>query len=176
MTDGVNVERLAAWLAANVDGAAGPARVDQLSGGSSNLTYRVRDDVNDWVLRRPPLAHVLATANDMKREYTVQTALRGTGLPIARTVALCDDETVVGAPFYLMEWLDGIVFNTTTDVAHLTEDRALATFKLACIAEGAHARHVISGDTRRAADADTAVRSLATIALDAARPLGHAIR
>ena len=97
-----------------------------LSGGSSNLTFRVRSEKGDWVLRRPPMSHVLATANDMKREYTVQTALRDTGVPVARTVAFCGDEAVLGAPFYVMEYLDGIVFNTADDVRHLTEEQSLA--------------------------------------------------
>ena len=111
---------LAAWVGVDhVD-------VTQLSGGSSNLTFRVRSEQGDWVLRRPPTVHVLATANDMRREYTVQTALRDTGVPVARTVAFCDDEAVLGAPFYLMEYLDGIVFNTADDVRHLTEEQSLA--------------------------------------------------
>ena len=140
MTEGLDAERLRPWLASTVDGLVGLLRVDQLSGGASNLTFRVRDDVNDWVLRRPPLVHVLATANDMRREYTVQTALRGTGLPIASTVAFCDDESVVGGPFYLMEWLDGIVYNTSADVAHLTEAQALAaTYELMDVLAGLHA-------------------------------------
>jgi aminoglycoside phosphotransferase (APT) family kinase protein len=111
---------LAKWL--GVD----DVEVTQLSGGSSNLTFRVRSVKGDWVLRRPPLTHVLATANDMKREYTVQTALRDTDVPTAQTVAFCDDESVIGAPFYVMEYLDGVVFNTADDVRHLTEAQSLA--------------------------------------------------
>ena len=129
--DAVDSVALGAWLAANVDGASGDVQVDQLAGGSSNLTFRVRDDAHDWVLRSPPLLHVLATAHDVKREYVVQTALRGTDVPVPRTVAFCDDESVLGRPFYLMEWLDGIVFNTADDVTHLTEEHALeATYEL----------------------------------------------
>jgi aminoglycoside phosphotransferase (APT) family kinase protein len=124
--DAVDPGALGVWLAANVDGASGGVKVDQLSGGSSNLTFRVRDDANDWVLRSPPLLHVLATANDMKREYTIQTALRDTDVPVPRTVAFCADESVIGRPFYLMDRLDGIVFSTADDVIHLTEDQALA--------------------------------------------------
>ena len=118
--DGVDAKALAAWL--EVD----EVDVTQLAGGSSNLTFRVQSAKGDWVLRRPPLLHVLATANDMKREYTVQTGLRDTGVPVAGTVAFCDDESVIGAPFYLMEMLDGIVFNTADDVAHLSEEQSLA--------------------------------------------------
>ncbi len=124
--EAVDPGALGAWLAAHVDGASGGVRVDQLAGGSSNLTFRVRDDANDWVLRSPPLRHVLATAHNMKREYTVQTALRGTDVPVPRTVALCNDESVIGRPFYLMDRLDGIVFAVADDVTHLTADQALA--------------------------------------------------
>jgi len=111
---------LATWI--GVD----EVEVTQLSGGSSNLTFRVQSEKGDWVLRRPPMVHVLATANDMKREYTVQTALRDTDVPVARTIAFCDDELVIDAPFYVMEMLDGIVFNTADDVRHLDEAQSLA--------------------------------------------------
>jgi len=116
---------LAKWI--EVD----EVHVTQLAGGSSNLTFRVQSEKGDWVLRRPPMLHVLATANDMKREHTVQTALRDTDVPVARTVALCEDESVLGAPFYVMEMLDGIVFNTADDVQHLDEAQSLeASFEL----------------------------------------------
>jgi aminoglycoside phosphotransferase (APT) family kinase protein len=122
----VPVEALAAWVSANVASASGPLVVDHLSGGSSNLTFRVRDDANDWVLRRPPLGRLLATANDMGREWTVQSALVGTDVPVPRPVAHCDDPDVIGAPFYLMERLDGIVYDDADAVAHLDEGQALA--------------------------------------------------
>ena len=124
--DAVPTTRLAAWVAAHVDGASGPLCIEHLSGGSSNLTFRVRDDVNDWVLRRPPMGKLLATANDMGREYTVQAALVGTDVPVAAPVARCDDAEVIGAPFYLMQRLDGIVYDDADAVAHLTEREAAA--------------------------------------------------
>ncbi|MCU1373284.1 MAG: putative aminoglycoside phosphotransferase [Actinomycetia bacterium] len=120
------MEGLGPWVADNIPGASGELKIDQLSGGSSNLTYRVRDGERDWVLRRPPLTHVLATANDMKREYTVQRGLHGTDVPVPEVVAFCADEAVIGGPFYLMEMLDGIVFNDASDVAHLDEAQSLA--------------------------------------------------
>jgi aminoglycoside phosphotransferase (APT) family kinase protein len=115
------VEELESWLGAHVPGAAGRVRVEQLSGGASNLTFRVRDEANDWVLRRPPLGPVLATAHDVGREARVQAALAGTGVPVPRIVARCDDADVIGAPFYLMEWLDGVVYANADAVGHLTE-------------------------------------------------------
>lgn len=113
-------EALAAWLGRD------DVTVEQVSGGSSNLTFRVRSGDDDWILRRPPMSHVLATANDMKREWTVQSALRDSDVPVPRIVRTCEDEAVLGAPFYLMERLDGIVFNDASDVAHLSAAESLA--------------------------------------------------
>lgn len=126
VAEAVPVDRLAAWVAADVPGASGPLRIDHLSGGSSNLTFRVRDDANDWVLRRPPLGLVLATANDMGREFRVQSALAGSDVPVPRPVAFCDDADVLGGPFYLMERLDGVVYDDADAVAHLDEAQAAA--------------------------------------------------
>ena len=98
---GVDLEILRGWFALHVDGA-GAARelsAEVLSGGRSNLTYVVRDGEQEWVLRRPPLGHVLPTAHDMAREYRVMTALGETDVPVPHTYAFCDDETVIGAPF-----------------------------------------------------------------------------
>jgi aminoglycoside phosphotransferase (APT) family kinase protein len=140
VNDAVPADRLGAWVAANVPAASGPLRVEQLSGGSSNLTFRVRDDANDWVLRRPPMSMVLATANDMKREFTVQQGLHGTDVPVAGVVAYCDDDSVIGGSFYLMDMLDGIVFNDARDVAHLTEAQSLeATHQLVDVLAALHA-------------------------------------
>jgi aminoglycoside phosphotransferase (APT) family kinase protein len=77
------------------------------SGGKSNLTYRVSCDAGEAVLRRPPLGHVLPTAHDMVREFRVQSALRGTRVPVARTWYLADSSSVLGVPFYLMERVVG---------------------------------------------------------------------
>ena len=124
MGDAVDVGRLGGWVGRNVTGASGPLRVEQLSGGSSNLTFRVRDDVNDWVLRRPPLGGSLATAHDVLREHRAQGALRDTDVPVARMVAACDDTEVIGAPFYLMSHVDGVVYADADAVAHLDHDRS----------------------------------------------------
>jgi len=80
-----------------------------ISGGKSNLTYRVACDAGEVVLRRPPLGHVLPTAHDMAREFRVQSALHGTRVPVPRTLYLADAESVLGVPFYLMERVVGHV-------------------------------------------------------------------
>lgn len=80
-----------------------------IAGGRSNLTYRIWNDDGEWVLRRPPLGHVLPTAHDMAREYQVLSALRDTDVPVPHTEALCEDSDVNGAPFYVMEMVHGVV-------------------------------------------------------------------
>lgn len=126
MAEAVPVDALHTWISANVPESQGILRVSHLSGGSSNLTFRVQDDVNDWVLRRPPIGAFLATANDMGREYRVQTGLQHTDVPVPRTVALCDDVSAIGVPFYLMQFVDGIVYSDTDQVVHLNQQQALA--------------------------------------------------
>jgi aminoglycoside phosphotransferase (APT) family kinase protein len=105
---GFDPERLAPWFRDNV------GRVDSLSGeiighGRSNLTYRVRSGDQSWVLRRPPLSHVQATAHDMGREFRILSALAPTGFPAPRPIALCEDVSVNDAPFYVMEYVEGLV-------------------------------------------------------------------
>ncbi len=76
------------------------------------------------VLRRPPLGHVLPTAHDMSREYRVLAALAGTRVPVAPLVAACTDDEVIGAPFYVMEHVPGVVLRTRADTKELTEAQA----------------------------------------------------
>lgn len=118
--DPVPAAPLAAWAAERglVD-AGTELTVAQLSGGSSNLTYRVTGGGRDWVLRRPPVHGALPTAHDMGREYRMQDALAGSGVPVARMVALCDEPQVIGASFYLMERLDGVFHMDAAAVARL---------------------------------------------------------
>jgi aminoglycoside phosphotransferase (APT) family kinase protein len=120
----ISIEPFAAWLSTVLPGAAGAVRIDPLAGGSSNLTFRVRCGDHDLVLRRPPLGRVLETANDVLREHRVQSALAGTGVPVPRMVARSGDGDVIGAPFYLMEMLDGVVYADADAVGHLRDDDA----------------------------------------------------
>ena len=146
VTEAVPVEDLDAWLRQTVPAHEGPLTVTHLSGGSSNLTFRVRDDRHDWVLRRPPHGTVLATANDMGREFRVQSGLAGTDIPVARTVALCEDSAVIGAPFYLMEYVDGVVYSDADAVAHLSDaDAAAASDELIDVLARLHAVDFANG-------------------------------
>ncbi|HEY6377672.1 MAG TPA: phosphotransferase, partial [Candidatus Dormibacteraeota bacterium] len=100
---GIDCARVAAWLAPLVGGLAGRLSAELIEGGRSNLTYVIADTTRSWVLRRPPLAHVLPTAHDMAREHRVLAALEETDIPVPRTVGLCTDADVLGVPFYVME-------------------------------------------------------------------------
>jgi aminoglycoside phosphotransferase (APT) family kinase protein len=119
--------KLRAYLDAEHPGFAdGELSAEVIAGGKSNLTYVVRAaDGRSWVLRRPPLGHVLATAHDMAREYRVMTALGPTTVPVPRTHFLCADVDVIGAPFYVMQNVDGIVYRTSRETSGLTPERAV---------------------------------------------------
>ncbi len=112
---GVEVEPVTAWFEANVDGARGPLHFDLIAGGHSNLTYTVTDAAGTrYVLRRPPLGQVLATAHDMGREHKIISALGPTDVPVAPALGLCTDQAVNGAPFYVMDFVDGRVLRDAT--------------------------------------------------------------
>ncbi|HXA33330.1 MAG TPA: phosphotransferase family protein [Acidimicrobiales bacterium] len=98
-----------------------PLRFDVIAGGRSNVTYRMTDAHGGaWVLRRPPFGHLLATAHDMEREHRIVTALTSTEIPVAPVVGLCIDKAVNGAPFYVMQFVNGTVIRDPE------EGRALA--------------------------------------------------
>ena len=89
-------------------GAEPPLAFERIAGGHSNLTYRVTDaGGRRWALRRPPLGKRLGSAHDMGREHRVVSALAATPVPVAPVVGLCEDESVNGAPFYVMEFVEG---------------------------------------------------------------------
>ena len=106
--EGIDRDPVSDWLAANVAGSVPPYGFELIAGGRSNLTYRVTDAAGHaYALRRPPVSHVLATAHDMAREHTVISALQPTDVPVPRTLGLCTDTEVNGAPFYVMSFVDG---------------------------------------------------------------------
>jgi aminoglycoside phosphotransferase (APT) family kinase protein len=106
--DGIEQKPLEDWFGANVAGVHFPLRFERIAGGHSNLTYRVTDAAGEsWALRRPPLGKRLGSAHDMGREFKVVSALGETEVPVAPVVGLCEDESVNGAPFYVMEFVEG---------------------------------------------------------------------
>ncbi len=119
---GVEVEPVTAWFEANVDGARGPLHFDLIAGGHSNLTYGVTDAAGQrYVVRRPPLGHVLATAHDMSREHRIISALGATEVPVPPALGLCTDESVNGAPFYVMGFVDGNVIRDAATAEKLLD-------------------------------------------------------
>ncbi|MFC5199507.1 MULTISPECIES: phosphotransferase family protein [Streptomyces] len=117
---GLDLDRLRGLLDGERPGLThGPLTGRLIEGGRSNLTYAVTDGTTRWVVRRPPLGHVLATAHDMKREHRVISALHPTAVPVPRPVLLCEDVEVLGAPFYVMEFVDGTPYRTADQLAPL---------------------------------------------------------
>jgi aminoglycoside phosphotransferase (APT) family kinase protein len=102
--------RLAAWLAANVEGCAGPIEVRQFHGGASNPTFLITAGEAELVLRKKPPGQLLASAHQVDREYRVMKALGETGFPVPKMRALCTDESVIGTTFYVMDFLSGRIF------------------------------------------------------------------
>jgi aminoglycoside phosphotransferase (APT) family kinase protein len=101
---GINTANVTRFFRERVPGGDVALEFSLISGGRSNLTYLVRGGERTWVLRRPPLGHVLPTAHDMAREYRVLAALADTDVPVARPIALCEDAAVNDMPFYVMEY------------------------------------------------------------------------
>ncbi|GAA2647004.1 phosphotransferase family protein [Streptomyces vastus] len=121
---GLDLDRLRGLLDAERPGLVhGPLTGRLIEGGRSNLTYAVTDGSAKWVVRRPPLGHVLATAHDMKREHRVISALHPTDVPVPRPVLLCEDEEVLGAPFYVMDFVEGTPYRTAEQLAPLGPER-----------------------------------------------------
>lgn len=107
----------------------GALRATVLAGGKSNLTYDVTDGRGHWIVRRPPLGHVLATAHDMTREYRVISALADTDVPVPATYLLCEEQNVLGAPFYLMAKVAGTPYRGAAELAAIgaARTRTVAT-------------------------------------------------
>lgn len=107
--EGLDLASLDSYLRSLGIGRDGELRAEFISGGRSNLTFRVYDDATSWLVRRPPLHGLTPSAHDMAREYRVVAALQETPVPVARTIGLCDDVSVLGAPFQIVEFVAGQV-------------------------------------------------------------------
>jgi aminoglycoside phosphotransferase (APT) family kinase protein len=120
--EGIDRARVTEWMATTIAQAKPPFTFELIAGGRSNLTYRVTDHAGQFfALRRPPVSHVLPTAHDMKREHTVISALGDTGVPVPTTLGLCTDESVNGAPFYVMSFVEGHILRDEHAAAELSE-------------------------------------------------------
>ncbi|MCR6646345.1 MAG: phosphotransferase family protein [Terricaulis sp.] len=100
---------LEAWLKENVAGYQGPLSINQFKGGQSNPTYQLVTPTKKYVLRKKPGGKLLPSAHAVDREYRVISALHTTRFPVARAYALCSDDSVLGAMFYVMDMVDGRV-------------------------------------------------------------------
>ncbi|MEV0494670.1 phosphotransferase family protein [Streptomyces atratus] len=118
---GLDLAALQQYFEAHVPETAGPLRAELLHGGRSNLTYLVTDGRSRWVVRRPPLGVLTPSAHDVGREYRIVAALQGTGMPVARTAALCEDPSVLGAPFCVVSHVAGTVLRTHDDLHALSQ-------------------------------------------------------
>lgn len=117
---GLDVDSLARYLRNEGLTDTGPEAITLLNGGRSNFTYALRAGDRNLILRRPPLGEVTAGAHDMRREHNVLSALANTSVPVPRTVRLCLDSEILGAPFYLMEHAPGRALRTQSEVTVLT--------------------------------------------------------
>jgi aminoglycoside phosphotransferase (APT) family kinase protein len=110
VSDGIDAGGLERWFSEHLPEAEPPLSYERIAGGLSNLTYRVSDSGGrHWALRRPPLGRTLGSAHDMGREHRVVSSLLPTDVPVPVVRGLCEDESVTGAPFYVMDFVDGPV-------------------------------------------------------------------
>lgn len=108
--EGIDAAAVTSWLAERVEALAPPLRFGIVAGGRSNLTFTITDaEDRRWVLRRPPLHHVLESAHDVAREARLMSALADSAVPVPPVVGVEEDASVNGAPFYVMDFVDGIV-------------------------------------------------------------------
>lgn len=144
---GVDVAAVTAWLAAHTRALRAPLRFTPIAGGRSNLTYAVTDaDGMRAVLRRPPLGHRAGNAHDVVREAQILTRLAPTEVPVPPVCAVCTDAEITGAPFFVMEHVDGAVFRTAEQLAAATDRPARHRLGLG-LAEVLARLHTVDLDT-----------------------------
>jgi aminoglycoside phosphotransferase (APT) family kinase protein len=125
---GIEVGGVLAWFQDWIPDLTLPLRFDRPSVGRSNLTFVVTDGSDHrWVLRRPPLHGVLQSAHDMRREYRIISALAGAGFRVPATVGFCDDHSVTGADFYVMDYVEGHTVATADDAERFLPNDARTT-------------------------------------------------
>lgn len=121
---GIDPAGVTGWFTEHLPDATPPLEFSLIAGGHSNLTFSVQDSRDGrWVLRRPPLGQVLASAHDMAREHRIISALGPTDVPVPRARGLCTDESVNDAPFYVMDFVEGTIVRTKADAGSLTIDQ-----------------------------------------------------
>lgn len=106
----LDIATLTAYLEANIDGFKGPLTAEKFAGGQSNPTYLIAAASGKYVLRRKPPGELLKSAHAVDREFRVMQALATTEVPVPKMRVLCDDDSVIGSMFYVMDYLDGRIF------------------------------------------------------------------
>ncbi|KUI19254.1 acyl-CoA dehydrogenase [Mycobacterium lehmannii] len=117
--EGLDLDALDRHLRSEGIARSGDLRAELISGGRSNLTFLVFDDQSKWVLRRPPLHGLTPSAHDMAREYKVISALQNTAVPVPRAVTMRNDDSVLGAPFQMVDYVEGRVVRHTSELEAL---------------------------------------------------------
>ena len=120
----INEASLDGWMRENVEGYQGPLTVLQFKGGQSNPTYRLDTPGRSYVMRRKPFGKLLPSAHAVDREFRVIAALGKQGFPVAKAYALCTDDAVIGAAFYIMSMEEGRVFWDPTLPSQTPDDAA----------------------------------------------------
>ena len=133
-----DAEALARYLETRVPGFERPMQVEQFEGGQSNPTFRLTAGGSRYVMRKQPPGQLLPSAHQVDREYRVMKALEGTDVPVPRMHALCEDPSVIGTKFYVMEWVDGRVFAETRLPGLEREERRSIYLDLARILAALH--------------------------------------
>lgn len=146
-TDGLDVAAVGAYLTGFGLDLEGPLTARLLAGGRSNLTYALSDASRTWVVRRPPGGGLTSSAHDVGREFRVTEALARTDVPVPRPVVLCEDNGVIGAPFTVVEYVEGRTLRTQDDLAALDDDAldACVTGLLSAFAVLHDVDHVAAG-------------------------------
>jgi len=124
---GLRLAPLSSWMQENVADfdASSPIQATLLAGGRSNVSYRIDDASNSsWVLRRPPLGHIMPSAHDMGREFRVLSGLNKVSFPTPTTRGYCEDESVIGAKFMMMDFVDGRVIESAKTAQSLSPQQA----------------------------------------------------
>lgn len=124
---GIDSQAVSNWLAQHIEGAKAPFDFSLIAAGGSNLTFRVTDAAGHiWALRRPPVSARLATAHDMAREWSIMSALdQHSDIPVPKMLDYCDDLEINQAPFYVMEFIEGLILRDQQSAKHLTEAQCL---------------------------------------------------
>jgi aminoglycoside phosphotransferase (APT) family kinase protein len=144
---GLAVPELQAWLADHLPDASPPFAFTLIAGGHSNLTYLLEDSRGArHVLRRPPLGDLPAKAHDVAREYRIYAALGASAVPVPRVEVLCEDTTVIGAPFYVMQWVEGSIVDSPDSVASVLPTPALRQHATHSLVDGLTTLHCLNVD------------------------------